>query len=60
MKGNAGGEVETSGHNPDLWTLVEQRAKDHGAALLAVDENGRTLTLPSACSRHSSVSSTVC
>jgi cyclohexanecarboxylate-CoA ligase len=44
MMGRASDEVGTSGQNADLWTLVEQRAKDHGAALLAVDESGRTLT----------------
>jgi cyclohexanecarboxylate-CoA ligase len=44
MKRSVIGEGAAAGQNPDLWTLVEQRAKDHGAALLAVDENGRTQT----------------
>jgi cyclohexanecarboxylate-CoA ligase len=39
-----GTDVErTSGQNPDLWTLVEQRAVDHAAARVAIDESGRTL-----------------
>jgi cyclohexanecarboxylate-CoA ligase len=30
--------------NPDLWALVEQRALDHAAAVVATDEHGSTLT----------------
>jgi len=44
MKGNGADVVETSSQIPDLWTLVEQRAVDHAAARVAIDESGRTLT----------------
>jgi cyclohexanecarboxylate-CoA ligase len=44
MKRRGGGAVQTSSQNSDLWTLVEQRAVDHAAARLAIDESGRTLT----------------
>ena len=44
MRPDGRGVVETPGQNPDLWSLVEQRAVDHAATLVAVDESGRTLT----------------
>jgi cyclohexanecarboxylate-CoA ligase len=44
MRGNGADAGPTTDQNPDLWTLVEQRALDHPVALMAVDERGDTLT----------------
>jgi cyclohexanecarboxylate-CoA ligase len=44
LRRNGSDAWESVGQNPDLWTLVEQRALDHPAALMAVDEGGSTLT----------------